>query len=184
MNSVIVSDFGVMLGKTSERLVVRGPRPRLELVEGGPQLFLPLDLPARLPLRVLTSDGVKTPPAPLRRPRPADGGAAPPRKTPEQVELPLFRVSEIILAGSGISISTDLIEECCERGIPVSFLTRSGRPFAMLSSPVLTATVLTRREQMAAFGDRRGVELAKAIVRGKLGNQAALLKYFGKYVKT
>ena len=27
MNSVIVSDFGVMLGKTSERLVVRGPRP-------------------------------------------------------------------------------------------------------------------------------------------------------------
>ncbi len=35
MQSVIVSDFGVMLGKTSERLVVRGPRPRLDLVEGG-----------------------------------------------------------------------------------------------------------------------------------------------------
>jgi CRISPR-associated protein Cas1 len=44
--------------------------------------------------------------------------------------------------------------------------------------------VLTRREQMAAYDDRRGVELAKAIVRGKLGNQAALLKYFGKYAKT
>jgi CRISP-associated protein Cas1 len=29
----------------------------------------------------------------------------------------------------------------------------------------------------------RGVELAKAIVRGKLGNQASLLKYFGKYAK-
>jgi CRISPR/Cas system-associated endonuclease Cas1 len=29
---------------------------------------------------------------------------------------------------------------------------------------------------MAAYGDRRGVEVAKAIVRGKLGNQAALLK--------
>ena len=29
MNSVIVTGFGVMLGKTSERLVVRGPRPRL-----------------------------------------------------------------------------------------------------------------------------------------------------------
>jgi len=45
MESVIVSDFGVMLGQASERLVVRGPRPRLELVEGGPQLWLPLDLP-------------------------------------------------------------------------------------------------------------------------------------------
>jgi CRISPR-associated protein Cas1 len=48
---------------------------------------------------------------------------------------------------------------------------------------MLTATVLTRREQMAAYGDGRGLELAKAVVRGKLGNQAALLKYFGKYLK-
>ena len=54
----------------------------------------------------------------------------------------------------------------------------------MPSSPVLSATVLTRREQMAAYGDRRGVESAKAIVRAKLGNQATLLKYFGKYLKT
>jgi CRISP-associated protein Cas1 len=182
MNSVIVSDFGVMLGKTSERLVVRGPRPRLELVEGGPQILLPFDLPARPSLRVLTSDGVKTPAVPLRRPSAGNGAA--PRAKAEQVELPLFQVSEIIVAGGGISISTDLIEECCDRGIRLSFLTPGGRPFAMLSSPMLTATVITRREQMAAYGDRRGVELAKAIVRGKLGNQAALLKYFGKYLKT
>lgn len=184
MNSVIVSDFGASLGKTSERLVVRGPRPRLELVEGGPQLFLPLDLPARPPLRVVTSEGVRTPVGPLRPRRTGTGDGAPPRAKPEQVELPLFRVSEIIVAGTGISISTDLIEECCERGIHLSFLTPGGRPFAMLSSPMLTATVLTRREQMGAYGDRRGLELAKAIVRGKLGNQAALLKYFGKYLKT
>jgi CRISPR-associated protein Cas1 len=54
----------------------------------------------------------------------------------------------------------------------------------MLSSPMLTATVATRREQLAAYGDPRGCELAKAIVRGKLANQAALLKYFGKYKKS
>jgi len=183
MNSVIVTGFGVMLGKTSERLVVRGPRPRLELIEGGPQLFLPLDLPARPPLQVVTSDGIKTPPPPLRAGKPGNGDRGAARTKPEQVELPLFRVSEIVVASSGISISTDLIEECCERGIHLSFLTPSGRPFAMLASPMLTATVLTRREQMAAYGDRRGVDLAKAIVRGKLGNQAALLKYFGKYQK-
>jgi hypothetical protein len=39
MNSVIISDYGVMLAKTGERLVIRGPRPRLELIEGGPRLF-------------------------------------------------------------------------------------------------------------------------------------------------
>jgi CRISPR-associated protein Cas1 len=48
---------------------------------------------------------------------------------------------------------------------------------------MLTATVITRREQLAAYNDARGVQLAKAIVRGKLGNQASLLKYFGKYLK-
>lgn len=184
MNSVIVSEFGSMLGKTSERPVVRGPRPRLEPVEGGPRLFLPLDLPARPPFRVVTSEGVRSPVGSLRPRRRTNGDGAAPRAKPEQVELPLFRVSEIIVAGAGISISTDLIEECCERSIHLSFLTPGGRPFAMLSSPMLTATVLTRREQMGVYGDRRGLELAKAIVRGKLGNQAALLKSFGKYLKT
>jgi CRISPR-associated protein Cas1 len=183
MESVIVSDFGVMLGKTSERLVVRGPRPRLELIEGGPQLFLPMDLPARSPLRVLTSNGIKTAVPPRAR-KSGDGPARAPRTRPEQVELPLFRIGEIIIAAPGVSLSSDLIEACCERGIRLSFLTPGGRPFAMLSSPMLTATVLTRREQLAAYGDRRGLELARAVVRGKLGNQAALLKYFGKYLKT
>lgn len=182
MTSVVVSDFGTFVGRTGERLLVRGPRPRLEAVEGGPQLLLPLDLPARPPLRVVTSDGVKTPPQPLRKPKAGSGNGGASR--PQQVELPLFQVSEIVVAARGVSISTDLIEECCERGIHLSFLTPGGRPFAMLSSPMLTATVLTRREQMAAYGDARGLELARAIVRGKLGNQAALLKYFGKYLKT
>ncbi len=182
MESVIVSDFGVSLGKTSERLVVRGPRPRLELMDGGPQLLLPIDLVSRAPLRVVTSTGVRQPEEPLRRPKPGKPRTAQPK--PDQIELPLFRIGEIIIASSGVSLSTDLIEECCERGIRLSFLTPGGRPIAMLSSPMLTATVQTRREQMAAYGDRRGLELAKAVVRGKLGNQAALLKYFGKYQKT
>jgi hypothetical protein len=30
MNSVIISNFGVMLAKTGERLVGRGPRPHFE----------------------------------------------------------------------------------------------------------------------------------------------------------
>jgi CRISPR-associated protein Cas1 len=183
MESVIISDPGVFLGKTSERLLIRGPRPRLEVIEGGPQLTLPLHLTPLPPLTVVTSHGVQTPSPPLRRPRLIDGVPVA-RTKPDQLELPLFRISEIIVASPGVSVSTDLIEACCERGIRVSFLTSTGRPFAMLSSPMLTATVLTRREQMAAYGDERGLEFGKAVVRGKLINQAALLKYFGKYQKT
>lgn len=185
MDSVIVSDYGVMLAKTGERLVIRGPKPRLELIEGGPQLFLPLPINnKRSALTVVTSSGEKTPPAPLRKTTLNPGSPKPPKTTPDRIELPLFRIGEIVVASHGVSVSADLIEACCERGIRLSFLNRSGKPYAMLSSPMLTATVITRREQLAAYGDERGVELARAIVRGKLANQAALLKYFGKYLKT
>ncbi len=184
MDSVIVSDYGVMLAKKGDRLVVRGPKPRLELIEGGPQLFLPLGTANRRPtLTVVTSTGEKHPAEPLRHLGANGAAPRPPKASADQIELPLFRVGHIVIASSGVSISTDLIEACCERGIRLSFLTRGGKPFAILSSPMLTATVLTRREQLAAYGDERGVAFAKAVIRGKLGNQAALLRYFGKYLK-
>ncbi len=44
MQTLVISEFGVSIGKTSERLVVRGSQPRLELVEDGPQLLLPMEL--------------------------------------------------------------------------------------------------------------------------------------------
>ncbi len=180
MQSVIVSDFGVILGQTSERLVVRGPKPRLELVEGGPQLLLPLDFPPVVrALRLVTSEGLKEPAKSLRLTPPKAARSA----KAEEIELPLMRISEIVVASRGVSLSTDLIESCCERGIRISFLGSGGRPFAMLSSPMLTATVQTRREQMAAYLDARGVEFARGVVRGKLRNQANVLKYFGKYQK-
>lgn len=99
-------------------------------------------------------------------------------------EFPFFRLNEVIVASRGIALSSDLIEELCERGIRVNFLTNSGKPYAMLSSPMLSATVLSRREQILAFNDKRGLEFSKAIVEGKIRNQEKLIRYFGKYVKT
>jgi CRISPR-associated protein Cas1 len=46
---------------------------------------------------------------------------------------------------------------------------------------MLTATVETRREQLLAFEDARGVAIAKAIVDAKLANQRGLLLYSAKY---
>src|SRR5271165_5102087 len=111
MNSVIITDYGVMLGKTGDRLVVRGPRPRLELIEGGPQLFLPLGLNAPRPkLTVVSSSGPRSAPPPLRMPKNTGGdagvtGAKPLKLRPEQIEMPLFRVSEIIIGSPGVSVS-------------------------------------------------------------------------------
>jgi CRISPR-associated protein Cas1 len=98
-------------------------------------------------------------------------------------EFPFFRISEVVVASRGVSLSSDLLKEFCERGIRLSFIEASGRPYAMLSSPVLTATVESRREQLLAYRDERGLDFARLIVRGKIRNQRHLLLYFGKYLK-
>lgn len=96
-------------------------------------------------------------------------------------EIPLFDLEQVTIATPGASLSSDAIYACVEHGVQINFLTGSGRPYAKVTSPTLLGTVQTRREQMAAYGDRRGVVLAKAFVEGKLRNQANVLKYFGKH---
>jgi CRISPR-associated protein Cas1 len=95
-------------------------------------------------------------------------------------QVPLMRLQEVVIASRGVSFSSDLIEELCERGIRVSFLNGSGKPFALVTSPMLTATVETRRAQMAAGSNEYGVEICKWIVAGKLHNQEKLMLYFAK----
>ncbi len=101
----------------------------------------------------------------------------------ELFEFPFFRLSEVVIASSGVSLSSDLIRELCEYGIRLSFIERSGRPYALVQSPAMTATVESRRAQLAAFDDGRGLEFARQIVRGKLRNQRNLLNYCGKYLR-
>lgn len=95
-------------------------------------------------------------------------------------QVPLMRLQEIIVASRGVSFSSDLIEELCERGIRMACLTSGGKPFALITSPMLTATVETRRAQFAAYQNERGAELCRWIVAGKLHNQEKLLRYFAK----
>ena len=104
------------------------------------------------------------------------------KKKSEETEVPLFRVGEIVVPSRGVSLSGELIEAACERGIPITFVTSTGRPFAMLSSPMLTATVQTRRRQLAAFGESLGAEYCRLVVAGKLRNQAGFLTYGAKYL--
>ncbi|MBE0467361.1 MAG: CRISPR-associated endonuclease Cas1 [Candidatus Desulforudis sp.] len=96
-------------------------------------------------------------------------------------ETPFFDIKQITISGRGVSLSTDVIQECLEHGIQINFISFSGKPYAKLAAPNLTGTVLTRREQLKAYEDRRGVVLAKSFVEGKLKNQTNVLKYFAKY---
>jgi hypothetical protein len=94
-------------------------------------------------------------------------------------QVPLMRLQEIIIASRGVSFSSDLLEELCERGIRVACLTSSGKPFALLTSPMLTATV----EPGAPSLMPTLTTVARTscwIVAGKLHNREKLMRYFAK----
>ena len=98
-------------------------------------------------------------------------------------QAPLLHLESVLVAGRGVSISAEAVRECAERGIPIHFVGGSGMPYASLYSAGLTGTVLTRRAQLEAFRDGRGLSAAIAFTTGKIQNQAQLLKYMGKYRK-
>lgn len=98
-------------------------------------------------------------------------------------EVPLIDLRQVIVTARGASVSTEAIRACCEHGIPISFVSRSGTPYARLESPALLGTVRTRREQLLAYADGRGVTFARASIAAKLRNQYNLLRYSAKYRK-
>ena len=95
-------------------------------------------------------------------------------------EVALLHLKEIIVVDSGVGISSDVIRTCSEEGIAIHFLSRRGTAIASLYSAGLTGTVLTRRAQLLAYEHEQGVTVAKTFVRGKLENQATLLRYLAK----
>lgn len=95
-------------------------------------------------------------------------------------QAPLLYLQSVTLASFGVSISADALAACCERGIPVYFLDGSGDPYAAVHSAGLGGTILTRRAQLEAYNDGRGVEIARGMAEAKINNQAATLKYVAK----
>jgi CRISPR-associated protein Cas1 len=94
----------------------------------------------------------------------------------ECLEVPFHDVERVTIATSGASLSSDAVQACCEEGIQLDFLSSNGHPYAKVTSPTLTATIVTRREQLLAYYDERGVAVVTAIVTCKIRNQANLLK--------
>ena len=99
-------------------------------------------------------------------------------------QVPLERIHEVQVSARGVSISSDALAELADRGVRVTILAGNGRPVAQISSPNLTASVAIRRAQLESFTNERGLRLAVAMASGKLLNQARLLKYFAKNMRT
>lgn len=101
-------------------------------------------------------------------------------KSGDEKRYPLFE-SEIceIQIRSGNMVSSGALATCGFWGIECLFLTQKGRPVAMLKSLDDDSHVKTRLCQYEALKDGRGLEIAKAFVKGKIEGQNNVLKKYG-----
>ncbi len=95
-------------------------------------------------------------------------------------ELAIMHIQQVFIVANGVSISSDVFQICAEEGIPIHFMDTMDRPTASVYAEGLIGTVLTRRAQLSAYEDQRGIVLAKAFVGGKIQNQRNLMKYLAK----
>lgn len=95
-------------------------------------------------------------------------------------QAPLLHLETVTVLNRGVSISADALEACAERGIPIFFIDPRGAPYASIYSAGLAGTVITRREQLRAYDDPRGLYLGLAFALGKIQNQAITLRYLNK----
>jgi group II intron reverse transcriptase/maturase/CRISPR-associated endonuclease Cas1 len=95
---------------------------------------------------------------------------------------PTANVRHISIISKGVVISSNLIEYCARKDIPIDFFNRKGKPIARIYDPDTTDDKLWLA-QLNARKNGKGIALCKAIVLAKIKNQANLLKYYGKYRK-
>jgi CRISPR-associated protein Cas1 len=96
------------------------------------------------------------------------------------MQAPLLHLKAVYINSRGVSISSDAIEACCERGIPILFVNQRGNSYASLYASGLTGTVLTRRAQLLAYNNDKGRTFALTIAAAKIRNQSVTLKYLAK----
>src|SRR5262245_45992791 len=85
--------------------------------------------------------------------------------------IPLAQLDQVVLMGRGVQISTALLVDLIQRGVPVTLTNQHGsRHYATLTAGPSRFGEL-RTAQMAFVGDAaQSLELAHAIVRAKLIN--------------
>lgn len=97
-------------------------------------------------------------------------------------EIPVIKLKCLTVAAHGIALSSDVINLCVEKGIPIHFVNNFGNICAMATPPGgASSDVAVLQIQKRDLPT--GLILARMFVYGKLKNQFSVLKYYGKYRK-
>lgn len=99
-------------------------------------------------------------------------------------EVSIMHLEQVLICSDGVALSSDVVRACAEEGIPIHFLNHhDGNDYGTLFASGLTGMALTKRAQLRAYEDERGLSLAKSFALGKVQSQANLLRYAAKYRK-
>src|SRR3712207_4481810 len=91
-------------------------------------------------------------------------------------EIPLAQLDQVVLMGRGVQISTALLVDLFERGVPVTLTNQHGsRHYATLTPGPSRFGELRTAQTLFVGSPAQALELARAIVRAKLVNQRAFL---------
>lgn len=91
-------------------------------------------------------------------------------------------LSQIIITGQGVSMSSNLISYCLNRKIPIDFFDNQGTHLGSIINSKYMQNTSWNKQATADASLRNAIALG--IIEGKIKNQHALLKYFNKYHKS
>jgi CRISPR-associated protein Cas1 len=97
----------------------------------------------------------------------------------EKKEVPMKSVKEVVIIGKA-ALSSELLKALAQSGTDLLIATPTGRPVARLIPAKAGGTARNRYEQYKSLEDRRGIEIARAVIVGKIRNQASNLSYYSK----
>lgn len=91
--------------------------------------------------------------------------------------IPLHPLENIVSFSRG-EASSALLTACAQRGIGVSFLTRSGQLRYQIAGPVRGNVLLRKQQYLLSEGATERLSLAASMIRGKIENAAWILARF------
>lgn len=91
-------------------------------------------------------------------------------------------LSQIVITGQGVSMSSNLVSFCLSRKIPIDFFDYQGTHLGSIINSRYMQNTLWAKQATANSLQRNTIALG--LLEGKIKNQHALLKYYNKYHKS
>ena len=90
-------------------------------------------------------------------------------------------LSQIVITGQGVSLSSNLVSFCMSKKIPIDFFDHQGSHLGSIINSKYMQNTLWNKQSTASPALKNRIALG--IIGGKIKNQLALVKYFNKYHK-